>query len=72
MSTLCSRILVKHKELDMPRVSEFYGIAVYMYYKEHAPPHFHVIYTQYDTEIGIDPVRLIEGSLPRRVQSMIF
>jgi hypothetical protein len=56
----------------MPRVSEFYGIAVYMYYKEHAPPHFHAIYAQYDTEIGIDPIRLIEGSLPRRVQSMVF
>lgn len=43
-----------------------------MYYKEHAPPHFHAIYTQYDTEVGIDPVRIIEGQLPKRVQSMVF
>jgi hypothetical protein len=28
----------------MPRISEFYGILVYMYYRDHAPPHFHAIY----------------------------
>ena len=22
----------------MPRISEFFGIAIYMYYKEHVPP----------------------------------
>jgi hypothetical protein len=25
----------------MPRISEFFGIAIYMYYRDHAPPHFH-------------------------------
>lgn len=48
----------------MPRIAEFYGIAVYMYYKEHAPPHFHAIYAQYDVEVGIDPIRLLKGNLP--------
>lgn len=56
----------------MPRVTEFYGIAIYMYYKEHSPPHFHAIYTEYDTEIGIDPIKLLEGKLPKRVQSLVF
>ena len=27
----------------MPRLSKFYGIAIYMYYRDHAPPHFHAI-----------------------------
>jgi hypothetical protein len=40
----------------MPRISEFFGIAIYMYYKEHVPPHFHAIYAQYDAAIGVDPV----------------
>lgn len=56
----------------MPRVSEFYGIAIYMYYKEHALPHFHAIYTEYDTEIGIDPIKILEGKLPKRMQSLVF
>ena len=28
----------------MPRISQFYGILIYMYYRDHAPPHFHAIY----------------------------
>ena len=56
----------------MPRISEFFGIAIYMYYKEHAPPHFHAIYAQYDAAIGIDPIEVMEGSLPQRVQSLVF
>ncbi len=43
-----------------------------MYYKDHAPPHFHAIYTQYDSEISIDPVKILAGPLPRRTQSLIY
>jgi len=56
----------------MPRISEFFGIAIYMYYKDHSPPHFHAIYAQYDAAVGIDPVEVLEGILPRRVQSLVF
>jgi len=55
----------------MPRISEFFGIAIYMYYKDHSPPHFHAIYAQYDAAVGIDPVEVLEGILPRRVQSLV-
>jgi Domain of unknown function (DUF4160) len=30
----------------MPRLSEFYGIAIYMYFADHNPPHFHAIYAR--------------------------
>ncbi len=56
----------------MPRISEFFGIAIYMYYKDHMPPHFHAIYAQHEAEIGIDPIVILDGSLPRRVQSLVF
>jgi hypothetical protein len=56
----------------MPRISEFFGIAIYMYYTEHGVPHFHAIYGQYDAPIGIDPITVMEGKLPRRVQSLVF
>jgi len=56
----------------MPRISEFFGIAIYLYYKEHAPPHFHAVYAQYDAAIGIDPIEILKGSLPRRAQSLVF
>ena len=28
----------------MPRISHFYGISIYMYYANHAPPHLHAFY----------------------------
>ncbi|MDP2974590.1 MAG: DUF4160 domain-containing protein [Anaerolineales bacterium] len=56
----------------MPRIAEFFGIVISMFYKDHAPPHFHAVYNQYEATIRIDPVRILEGSLPRRVQSLVF
>jgi hypothetical protein len=56
----------------MPRIAEFFGIVVSMFYKDHAPPHFHAAYNEYEATITIDPIRILEGSLPRRVQSMVF
>jgi hypothetical protein len=56
----------------VPRISEFYGIAIYMYFKDHPRPHFHAIYGQYDVPVGIDPIEVLEGKLPRRVQSLVF
>jgi len=43
-----------------------------MYYKDHRLPHFHAIYAQYDAAIGIDPLEVLEGILPRRVQALVF
>lgn len=28
----------------MPEISRFFGVVVYMYYDDHAPPHFHAEY----------------------------
>jgi len=56
----------------MPRISEFFGIVISMLYKDHAPPHFHAAYAQYEATIGIDPIRVLAGQLPRRVQSLVF
>lgn len=45
----------------MPRISMFYGIAVYMYYRDHAPPHFHAIYAEHDAMIQISDGTIIGG-----------
>jgi hypothetical protein len=29
---------------DMPELSRFLGIVIAMYFKDHNPPHFHVLY----------------------------
>jgi len=37
----------------MPRISYFFGLSVYMFYSDHAPPHFHAIYGEYGAEIAV-------------------
>lgn len=56
----------------MPRLSEFYGIVISMFYKDHTPPHFHAVYAEHEAIIGIDPIRVLEGHLPRRVLSLVL
>ena len=55
----------------MPRISDFYGIAVYMYYRDHAPPHFHAIYGDHEAIIDIGSGLVLDGRLPRGALSMI-
>lgn len=55
----------------MPRISYFYGIAVYMYYADHAPPHFHVIYAEFEAEIEISSGTVRAGRLPRRAHRLV-
>lgn len=55
----------------MPTVSVFYGIMIRMFYNDHAPPHFHAIYNEYELVIGISPVLLMAGAAPNRVRSLV-
>jgi hypothetical protein len=55
----------------LPRISDFYGIAIYMYYRDHAPPHFHAIYGEFEAEIEIASAQICVGELPRRALSLV-
>lgn len=56
----------------MPRISEFFGIIVAMYFDDHAPPHFHVKYAEHEGVISINTLELIEGDLPRRALALVL
>ena len=49
----------------MPRLSEFYGIVVYMSWRDHAPPHFHAIYAGEEAQMLISDGTILAGSIPR-------
>jgi hypothetical protein len=55
----------------VPRISEFYGIIIFMYYRDHAPPHFHAIYAGEEVLIAIASVRVLGGSLPKRAMGLV-
>ncbi len=56
----------------MPKVSEFFGIAIYMFYAEHAPPHFHAWYAGHEALLRIDTLEVFRGSLPRRALALVL
>ena len=56
----------------MPRLSEFFGIIISMYYNDHTPPHFHARYSEYETTVLINTLEVYEGNLPRRALSMVL
>lgn len=55
----------------MPELSRFYGIIIYMFRKDHAPPHFHAEYNDEEAVILIDSWEIYKGSLPTRALKLV-
>jgi len=56
----------------MLSISRFFGIVIFMYYDDHAPPHFHVRYGEYRAQMNIETLEILEGELPRRALSLVL
>jgi hypothetical protein len=48
----------------MPRISEFFGIEIYMYFDDHPAPLFHALYAEHDAAISIDTCAIQAGGIP--------
>ena len=49
----------------MPEISRFLGIVIAMYYRDHAPPHFHAIYGEFEVTVEVSSGQ-VNGTFPRR------
>ena len=56
----------------MPIVSNFYGILIYFYFREHNPPHFHAKYNEFEAIVDIKTLGVTEGKLPKKAQSLVI
>ena len=56
----------------MPEISRFFGIVIRMYFDDHSPPHIHAIYAGNEAQVGIEPIAILDGTLPNRAASMVF
>lgn len=56
----------------MPEVSRFYGIIIYMYIKDHNPPHFHARYNEFEAIISIENFGLLNGKLPSKALALVI
>lgn len=55
----------------MPTISRFYGIVVFMNYRDHPPAHFHARYQDQEVTIEIES-GLVTGKMSRRALNMLF
>jgi hypothetical protein len=58
--------------LSMPEISRFFGIIIAMYYKEHAPPHFHVKYGGQRAAFAISDLEIIKRDFSPAEQFLLF
>ncbi|MDH5642483.1 MAG: DUF4160 domain-containing protein [Nitrospira sp.] len=56
----------------MPTISAFYGIVIKMFFNDHAPPHFHAEYAEFQATVDIGSLQVLEGQLPRRALELVL
>ncbi len=56
----------------MPTISMFYGILIQMFWDDHAPPHFHALYGEYEVIIEIKTLEITRGAMPRRALALVL
>jgi len=55
----------------MPEISRFLGISIYMYYRDHWPPHFHAQYGEFEITVEIER-GVVSGRFPRRALGLVL
>lgn len=50
----------------------FYGIVIQMFWGDHAPPHFHALYAEYEVLIDIRTLEVMKGNMPRRALALVL
>jgi hypothetical protein len=56
----------------LPKISQFYGIIIYMYFNDHSPSHFHAEYGDYEAVYAIESLDVLRGKLPRRAHILVI
>ncbi len=55
----------------MPTIAQFYGIIITMYWRDHAPPHFHAAYGGVKALVRIEDGEVIAGHLPPTARGIV-
>jgi len=54
----------------MPIISQFFGISIYMFWKDHMPPHFHAKYGGEEITMDIESGS-VQGNMTKRAINLI-
>ena len=55
----------------MPIISRFFGIVIFMFWREHNPPHFHAKYADEEIVIEIESGKIIGGIISKRALALV-
>ena len=55
----------------MPIISKFYGIAIYMFWREHEPAHFHAKYGDDEIVVAIETGQVTGKMTPRALALVV-
>jgi hypothetical protein len=56
----------------VPKVSEFFGISIYLYFREHPPPHFHARYAEEEVLVSIEDLNVLAGRINPRALGLVI
>lgn len=59
-------------EHPMPEICRFYGMSIRMFYNDHQPPHFHVVFGGYEAMVEIKSLKILRGTLPRGAMELLL
>ena len=54
----------------MPIISRFFGIVIFMFWREHKPPHFHAKYGDDEVVVEIENGK-VSGAISKRALTMV-
>jgi hypothetical protein len=57
---------------SMPKISTFHGIAIFMYYNDHLPPHFHAKAGGMEILVDIASLTVLRGNLPNEQTKIVL
>jgi hypothetical protein len=55
----------------MPVISRFFGIMIFMYWRDHNPPHFHARYGDEEIIIEIENGNIYGGAMLKRALALV-
>ena len=58
-------------EMPVPTISQFLGITIRMYYRDHEEAHFHAFYGDAEASIRLRDHAVVAGALPARVLGLV-
>ena len=59
--------------VNIPLISQFYGILIYIYKEiggHHKEPHIHIKYNEFQMSMSLDG-KILEGSLPKKQMKLV-